>query len=109
MSSLKVQSGRGQPQTATVRAMPNELLAVHIPDPETNKIIKVNDISETRYMKVIAAGEFTGHYKGSLIDTGTIVVTDHATAGVAVPGIFHENKQLHRVDMRNVIATYEGE
>lgn len=106
-SQFKVQSNVGQAHTMTAHAMPNELLVIHVPDPEKNRVIKVNDIHETRYLKVIAAGQMTGRYAGTPIKEGDTVIADHATAGVAVAGLFHDNKPLHRVDMRNIIATYE--
>ena len=56
------QVGRGQNHDTTITAMPNEALVVHVPDPEANRILTVNDIKETRYAKVISVGRPTGRH-----------------------------------------------
>lgn len=101
------QVGRGQNHDTTITAMPNEALVVHVPDPEANRILKVNDIKETRYAKVISVGRPTGRHRVAPIQVGEIVLTKTATAGVAVPGMFHENKPVHRLDWADIMATVE--
>lgn len=111
MSSQKIQTGRGEAHTAEVKAMPNEALIIHQPSPETNRILKVNDINESRYAKVIAVGEATGRYAkvGAPIKEGELVLTRTAFSGVAVPGLFAENKQLHRLAWTEILGVVENE
>lgn len=102
-----VQTGRGEATTMTAKAMPNEVLIIHVPDPEKNRILKVNDISETRYAKVIAVGQPTGRYRQQPVKVGDIVVLETAVAGVAVPGLYHQNRPVHRVDWVRLMAVAE--
>lgn len=104
----KVQLGRGVEHTAEIRAMPNEILMIHVPDPEQNKIIKVNDITETRYARVLAVGAPRGRYRVQPVAVGDIVVTRTPTAGVALPGVYKNNRLVHRLDWNEIIATLEG-
>ncbi len=101
------QVGRGQNHDTQITAMPNEALVVHVPDPEANRILKVNDIKETRYAKVISVGAPTGRHRTAPVKVGDIVLTQTATAGVAVPGMFHENKPVHRLCWTDIMATVE--
>lgn len=98
---------RGGRHTAIVEAMPNEALVVHVQDPEKAKVLVVNDIRESRYAKVISVGAPRGRYREAPIKVGEIVLTPTATAGVAVPGVFHDNKPVHRLDWRDIIAVAE--
>lgn len=102
-----VQTGRGEATLMTAKAMPNEALVIHVPDPEKNRILKVNDVSETRYAKVIAVGEPRGRYREAPVKVGDIVVMETVTAGVGVPGIYHQNKPVHRLDWIRILAVAE--
>lgn len=102
-----VQTGRGEATLMTAKAMPNEALVVHVPDPEKNRLIKVNDIAETRYAKVIAVGAPRGRYREAPVKVGDIVLLETATAGVHVPGLYHENKPVHRLDWVRLLAVVE--
>jgi hypothetical protein len=101
------QGGRGQNHDTQITAMPNEALVVHVPDPEANRILKVNDIKETRYAKVISVGQPRGRHRTAPVAVGDVVLTKTATAGVAVPGMFHENKLVHRLDWADLLAVAE--
>ena len=103
----KVQLGRGLAHDTAIKAMPGEVLIIHVPDPEQNKIIKVNDIVETRYGKVIAVGEPVGRYKEAPVKVGEVVVTKTPTAGIGVPGVFQQNRQVHRLGWQEIIAVAE--
>jgi co-chaperonin GroES (HSP10) len=106
--SLLVQPGRGENHSLTAKAMPNEALIIHVPDPAQGKLIKVNDITETRYARVIAVGEPTGRYRKAPVEVGDIVVMQTATAGVGVGTLHFDNKPLHRLDWRNIMAIAEN-
>lgn len=104
---VKIQFGRGQAHCNSVAAMPNEVLLVHEPDPEKNRILKVNDISETRYGRVIAVGQSRGRYKDAPVKVGDVILMTTATAGVAVPGVYYDNRPVHRLDWREMLAVVE--
>lgn len=101
------QVGRGQNHDTPITAMPNEVLAIHVPDPEANKVIKVNDIKETRYIKIVSVGQPRGRHREAPVQVGQIVLTKTATAGVAVSGMYVENKQVHRLDWADLLAVVE--
>lgn len=103
----KVQLGRGVAHDTTIHAMPGEVLVIHVPDPEQNKIIKVNDIVETRFAKIIAVGAPTGRYREAPFKVGEIAVTRTPTAGVAVTGVYLQNRLVHRLDWHEIVAIAE--
>lgn len=103
----KAQNLRGGYHNSKVVAMPNEALVVHVPDPEKNKVLLVNEVRESRYSRVVSVGAPTGRYREAPIKVGDIVLTATPTAGVAVPGLFQENKQLHRLDWRDIQCIVE--
>lgn len=112
MSNSAAQPGvaqnlRGGHHDTKVTAMPNEALVTHVPDPEKNKVLMVNEVRESRYARVISVGAATGRYREAPIKVGEIVLTGTPTAGVAVPGLFRENKQVHRLDWKDVVAVVE--
>lgn len=101
------QTQRGGLTDATVTAMPNEALVVHVVDPEKTKVLLVNDITESRYARVVSVGAPRGRYREAPIKVGDIVVTQTAVAGVAVPGVYQNNKLVHRLDWKDIIAVAE--
>ena len=105
--NVKIQFGRGQAHAGNISAIPNEVLLMHEPDPNANKIIKVNDISETRYGRVLVVGEATQRHREPPVKVGDMVLLETATAGVGVPGVFYQNKLVHRVVWRSILAVVE--
>lgn len=105
--NVKIQFGRGQAHAGSISAMPNEVLLVHEPDPNANKIIKVNDISETRYAKIIAVGAARGKFREAPVKVGDVALMATATAGVAVPGVYYDNRLVHRLDWRELQCVVE--
>jgi hypothetical protein len=105
--NVKIQFGRGQAHAGNISAMPNEVLLVHEPDPNANKIIKVNDISETRYAKIIAVGDPRGKFREAPVKVGDVALMATATAGVAVPGVYYDNRLVHRLDWRELQCVVE--
>lgn len=109
MTTPNAQPGRGQTKSITVKAMPNEVLLVHVPDPSKSRFLAVNSIKETRYGKVISVGEPTGRYREAPVKEGDIILMQTATAGVAVDQIYHDNKLVHRLDYRFIMAIADME
>lgn len=109
MTTHNAQPGRGEVQSITVKAMPNEVLLIHVPDPSKSRFLGVNTIKETRYGKVISVGEPTGRYREKPVKEGDIILMQTATAGVAVDNIYSENKPVHRLDYRYILAVAELE
>lgn len=105
--SVKVQPGRGEAHSLEVSAMPNEVLIYHEPDPEGTALIKINDIRETRYGRVIAVGEPRGRYREAPVKVGDVVVTATATEGVAVGQLHVKNRAVHRLEFSRIIAVAE--
>lgn len=107
--NAKLQARIGEAHSLVANAMPNEVLVVHVPDPEKNRIIKVNDIRETRYAEVLAVGKATGRHakQGAPVKVGEIVVMKTVTAGIGVGDLHYQNKPVHRLDWNDIIAVAE--
>jgi len=109
MQNEKLQRYSGGHHELNAKAMPGEALIIHVPDPERNRVIKVNDISETRYGRVLVVGEGTQRHREPPVKVGDMVLLETATAGVGVPGVFFQNKLVHRVVWRSILAVVEDE
>ena len=100
---MKLQTYPGGYHDTQAKAMPKETLIVHVPDPYKSCLIKVNNVTESRYGEVLAVGDgpHPGHAEGD------IVVLDSVTAGIAVKGLYHQNRLVHRVMWRSILAVVE--
>ena len=107
MQNEKLQRYSGGHHELTAKAMPGEALIIHVPDPERNRLIKVNDISETRYAKIIAVGAARGKFREAPVKVGDVALMATATAGVAVPGVYYDNRLVHRLDWRELQCVVE--
>lgn len=104
---IMVQANAGQPHDLKAIPMPNEVLLVHVEDPQKGLIQRQNAIRETRFGKVLAVGVPTGRYREAPVKVGDIVVMQTATAGVAVGQLCYQNKRVHRIEWRNLVAILE--
>ena len=84
--NVKIQFGRGQAHAGSISAMPNEVLLVHEPDPNANKIIKNKPTSGLRVFEIAEQGlsSPTGNHEGlekvaigSVSQAGVILLQRH--------------------------------
>lgn len=103
---MKLQTYSGGPHEVEAKPLPGETLIVHEPDPNVSRILKTNDISETRYGRVLAVGEAVrGRNRDH--EEGQVVLLETAVCGIHVPGLYFQNRKVHRVLWRNVLAVVE--
>ena len=107
METLKVQQGKGQEHNVSAKAMPGEVLVIHVPDPYKGLIVRTNSIPESQYVKILAVGGPFGRFKTAPVQVGDIGVTATPVASVAVPGLYFENKLVHRLPWSELIAVAE--